>query len=241
MKIDETDPLRRARAVARSPKKAVQRTDETAGRTITDATSILGIPQHELTDKVREAIMKLMAEVDRLRRDMEQNKKRITFLENLADQDTLLPIANRRAFVRELTRMMSFSDRYGVASSLLYFDLDSMKEINDSYGHSAGDAALNHIAELLVNNVRGSDVVGRLGGDEFGVILAQADQATANEKAAFLTQAIESVPFEWEDKKLKLSVAVGAYTFQAGENAGEALAAADRAMYERKQSKNEGR
>ena len=240
MKIGETKPVRGTGPVARKTDEAARSAGEAAPAAVSDVTTILGIPEHELTPKVQAAIMKLMEEVDRMRRDLEQSKKRITYLETLADQDTLLPVSNRRAFVRELTRMMAFSERYQSPSSLLFFDLDSLKNINDRYGHGAGDAALSHVADVLVKNLRSSDVVGRLGGDEFGVILAQGDQATANEKAAFLANAIEQVPFDWQGNKIKLSVAVGAYTFQGGENAGQALDAADRAMYERKQAKEEG-
>jgi diguanylate cyclase (GGDEF)-like protein len=238
VKINKTGRLGGTGAVSPSARKTVERGGEVAPRTISDATSILGIPEHELTDKVRAAIMKLMAEVDRLRQEMEQTKKRISYLENLADQDTLVPVANRRAFVRELTRMISFSERYDAPSSLLFFDIDAMKEINDRFGHAAGDAALIHIVDLLVNKVRSSDLVGRLGGDEFGVILAQADQATANEKARLLVEAIENLPFSWQGYPIRLNVTVGAYTFRGGDNAGEALAAADRAMYKQKQTKN---
>jgi len=238
MKIREANRLRGAATVAGAPETATGPAAAAGVQAVGDVTSILGIPEPELTENVRKAIMKLMQDVDRLRQELEQSRARINFLENLADQDTLLPVANRRAFVRELTRMMAFSERYGGPSSVLYFDIDSMKEVNDTFGHGAGDAALAHVAEVLLNNIRSSDVVGRLGGDEFGVILAQADEATANEKAALLADAIETVPFAWHDKQIKLTVAVGAYTFQGGDNPGEALDAADRAMYRRKQARN---
>ena len=127
--------------------------------------------------------MALLDEVSRLRQELDLTRKRISHLERMADEDSMLPIANRRAFVRELTRLISYSERYGTAGSVLYFDLNGMKEINDRYGHPAGDEALRHFARLLVANVRDSDVVGRLGGDEFGVILAQADEAQARDKA----------------------------------------------------------
>jgi diguanylate cyclase (GGDEF)-like protein len=241
MKIDDSNRLKGPGGVLRRGDKTVEGAGSAAPRAIADTTTILGIPEHELTPKVRAAILRLMEEVDRLRRDLEQSHARITYLENLADQDTLLPVANRRAFVRELTRMMAFSERYGAPASLLYFDINAMKDVNDTHGHSGGDAALKHVADILVKNTRSSDVVGRLGGDEFAVVLANADQDTANEKAALLAAAIEDQPFEWHGHNIRLTVSVGAYTFRGGENAGEALDAADRAMYERKQTKNEGR
>jgi diguanylate cyclase (GGDEF)-like protein len=241
MKIGDPNPLKGAGSAARALEKAA-RAEGTGGvQSVADNTTILGIPEHELTSHVRDAIMRLMAEVDRLRQELHQSQTRISYLENLADQDTLLPVANRRAFVRELTRMMAFSERYGAPGSVLYFDINQMKDINDTYGHGGGDAALVHVADILVKNTRSSDVLGRLGGDEFAVILANADQATANEKASLLADAIEQAPFVWQGREIKITVSVGAYTFRGGEKAGDALDAADRAMYERKQTKVENR
>ncbi len=209
--------------------------DATAAAPTADVATIAGIPRDELTPKVRDAIELLMHEVQRMRQELEQAEKRVAYLEKLADEDSLVPVANRRAFVRELSRMAAYSERYSSVSSVLYFDIDGFKEINDQYGHAAGDAALQHIAEIFMLNVRESDVVGRLGGDEFGVILAQSDAAAAAEKAAILAQAIETTPFVWENKGLKVGVSYGAYTFSGKENAGEALQRADHAMYKQKQ------
>ena len=83
----------------------------------------------------------------------------------------MLPLLNRRAFVRELTRYISFAGRYNTPASLIYFDLNHLKKTNDTLGHAAGDAVLAHFTEVLTAHVRDSDSVGRLGGDEFGVLL----------------------------------------------------------------------
>jgi diguanylate cyclase (GGDEF)-like protein len=210
-----------------------------APRAPADSASVLGIPDHELTPKVRDALMRLMAEVDQLRRDLEQSRERIAFLERLADQDALAPIANRRAFVRELSRIMAFSERYDSAASVIYFDVNGLKPINDTHGHPAGDAVLMKIADMLVENVRESDIVGRLGGDEFAVILSQADEATASEKARALVQKIEAEPLDWQGHAIPIRVSYGVYTFRGGDSAGEALAAADRAMYAHKQTRKQ--
>jgi len=178
--------------------------------------------------------MRLMEEVETLRREIEQSRQRISYLEQLADQDTLAPIANRRAFVRELSRIMAFAERYGTASSLIYFDVNDLKPINDTHGHAAGDAVLMQVAETLLGNVRESDVVGRLGGDEFAVILSQADEDQAVEKAADLVRRIEGQTLDWNGTDIAINVAHGTYTIRGGDSAQEALAAADRAMYERK-------
>lgn len=201
----------------------------------TDSAEVLGIPETELTPKVRSAIMNLLSEVQRLRDEIHQSQRRIAYLEQLADQDTLVPVINRRAFVRELSRVMSYGNRYAVNSSVLYFDINGMKTINDAHGHAAGDAAVLHVARTLTENVRESDVVGRLGGDEFGVILSHADAAMAQDKAQMLSAAIRTSPFTWKGSAISLTVSYGAYTFDQGESADAILEAADRAMYAHKQ------
>ena len=212
---------------------------ESAGASgeVVDVMTIAGIPETDLAPKVRQALKMLMDEVQRLREDLRQAQTRVGYLEKLADEDSLVPVANRRAFVRELSRMAAFAERYNAPSSVLYFDINGFKQINDKHGHAAGDAALTHVAALLAEHIRESDIVGRLGGDEFGVILAQSDQANAAEKAASLATLITKSSVDWQGVALKLSVSYGAYTFSGGENAGEALAHADRAMYAQKQAK----
>ena len=241
MKIDPRSPkeigaarnVQRAAPVAARDKGAPA---ATASSGPVDVTSVMGIPEAEFTPRVRQAMMALMAEVDALRRELQLTQARLKNVEQLADQDTLAPVANRRAFVRELSRMMSFAERYGTPSAVVYFDVNGLKQINDSLGHSAGDAALTRVAELLSANIRDSDTVGRLGGDEFGVILSHADQAAANEKGASLAKVIEDTPFEWQTKQVRLSVSWGSHAFTTGGDPGHALDAADREMYARKRN-----
>ena len=180
--------------------------------------SVMGIPEPELTPKVRQALVTLMEEVGRLRGDLERTRERLAHPERLADQDTLIPIANRRAFVRELSRVMSYVERYETPSSLVHFDVNSFKEINDTYGHAAGDEALHVVSNIFLQSIRESDVVGRLGGDEFGIILAHTDRAGAIEKAEALVESMRRAPFTWAGKRIQLEVAYGIYTFQAGED-----------------------
>ena len=196
-----------------------------------DEASIMGIPSVELTPKVRAAIDRLLHEVQHLRDELEMAKKRMDHLEQLADQDPLTPVMNRRAFVREMSRIMAFAERYDATSAVLYFDVNGLKEINDNLGHAAGDKALSHVAEALVANVRGSDVVGRLGGDEFGVILARADEEQARTKAQQLAEAIAADPVDLDGKPTSINVAYGAHGLTADQEASDALDAADRAMY----------
>jgi diguanylate cyclase (GGDEF)-like protein len=196
-----------------------------------DIPSLAGVADTELTPKLRQALIGLLGEVEQLKRELTEARARIGYLERLADEDPLMPVANRRAFVRELTRMMSFAQRYGASASIVYFDINSLKQINDGYSHAAGDAALLQVARILVENVRNSDVVGRLGGDELGVLLVQTDQGLAEQKAAQLAAAIAAEPLLWQGREIRLGVAFGVYSFSGSEKADDAIDAADRAMY----------
>ena len=191
MKIGETPRVSTAGEIRRAVVKpdAATTSRVAAPRPIDDTMSVMSIPEPELTPKVREALMTLMEEVGKLHTDLDRTRWRQVHLERLADQDTLTPIANRRSFVRELSRVMSCTERYEEPSSLIYFDVDSFKDINDNFSPAAGDAALLAVAGILVQNIRESDTVARLGSDEDGIILAHTDHDGGIEKAESLASA----------------------------------------------------
>jgi diguanylate cyclase (GGDEF)-like protein len=237
MKIERTSATRAARSVGAA---AYARRVEAAGTVdAVDAVvpaSVLGIPESEFTPRVRDAIMGLMGEVDSLRRELSQTRARLDEAEKTADQDHLLPLLNRRAFVRELTRYIAFSGRYNTPAALIYFDMNHLKRINDNFGHAAGDAALRHFAETLLSHVRDSDCVGRLGGDEFGVLLTHADQDQALKKADVLAEALRATPPVWNGAEIPVSFSYGAFELKSGDNADLAMARADEAMYAQKKA-----
>jgi len=200
------------------------------------ALGIPGIAADALTPELRAGLAQLAAERNRLRGELAKARGRIASLERLADEDSLTSVANRRAFVRQLTRTIAFTHRYGVPASVVYFDLNDMKQINDRFGHPMGDAALRHIAKVLCENIRSSDIVGRLGGDEFGVILAQTDEAQAHSKAAALAKAIAETPLQQGGLTITISAAYGVYAFSRTDDPQHAIEAADRAMYQQKRA-----
>jgi diguanylate cyclase (GGDEF)-like protein len=237
MKIERSTPSRATRAVGTAA--YTHRVEATGAVDSGDAVlpaTVLGIPEGEFTPRVRDAIMSLMGEVDTLRRELTQTRARLDEAEKSADQDQLLPLLNRRAFVRELTRYIAFTGRYNTPASLIYFDMNHLKKINDSHGHAAGDAALKHFAETLVSHVRDSDCVGRLGGDEFGVLLTHAAQDQALKKADVLADALRATPTIWKGLEIPVSFSYGAFELKPGDNADLAMARADEAMYTQKRA-----
>src|SRR6267154_1522439 len=96
-------------------------------------------------------------------------------LERLATQDPLTNVLNARAFSHELAQELSRNRRYGRPLALIYLDLDDFKSVNDAHGHATGDAVLRLVADAMRGAVRQADVVGRLGGDEFGVLMPETD------------------------------------------------------------------
>ncbi len=192
-----------------------------------DLAERLGVDPADLTPRVRAALLGLEGEVQRLR-------ARLAEVETLADLDPLTPVLNRRAFEREMQRAIASAERYDEELSLVFFDLNGFKDVNDLFGHAAGDAALKHVADVLAANVRGSDIVGRMGGDEFAVVLTRASSEDAARRAGQLAAMIEAEPVRWRAQLFKLSVAHGVRPFVKGKSALELIAEADAAMYLRK-------
>jgi len=202
-----------------------------------DRTAFLGLSEVELTPSVQAALLTLMSEIDDLRSEVAQLKAKLGEVEELADRDALTPLLNRRAFMRELARIRTFSQRYGSPASLVYFDLDGFKAVNDRYGHAAGDACLCAVAERLMSQVRESDVVGRMGGDEFAVILAQADRQTAVSKAESLAEAIEATPIRFGAWTAPLHISFGVREISQELDADALLSEADASMFVRKRER----
>lgn len=202
-----------------------------------DKAAFLGLEPAEMTPAVQTAVQTLLMEIDDLRGEVGRLKARLTETEGLADRDVLTPLLNRRAFLRELGRIRTFAVRYGAPASLVYFDLDGLKSVNDRFGHAAGDAALRTVAERLAGNVRESDIVGRMGGDEFGVILVQADQQVAETKAQALARAIEHEPLRFGDWSAPMHVSWGVKEITETSEPEALVAAADAAMYANKRAR----
>ena len=185
------------------------------------------------------ALKTLMVEIDDLRAEVGRLKFKLNEAQGLADMDVLAPVLNRRAFLREIKRVAAFAQRYGSPASLVFFDLDGFKSVNDRFGHAAGDEALKAVAERLLSNVRETDVVGRIGGDEFAVLLVQADQQTASAKADTLAAAVSGTPVQFGEWSAPLHISYGVREIEPGADPEVALAEADASMFLRKRTRKE--
>ena len=179
-------------------------------------------------------VQRLVEEISRLRAQVAQLQERVEQLDHLAHQDSLIDLPNRRGFLRELERLIARVSRYDAKAAMLFVDVDGLKTINDSCGHLAGDQALIHVAELLASGVRKSDVVARIGGDEFGILLENADEPSAHETAARLIDMIADCEFLHAGEALPLSVAIGVGMIGASDTAESVMDRADEEMYRRK-------
>jgi len=182
----------------------------------------------------RAIVMRLAAEVDALAAELEASRARITDLEARIDIDPLTNTLNRRGFERELKRSLAYVKRYDTSAALIYIDLDGFKPVNDRHGHAAGDAVLKAAAATLLRSVRASDVVGRIGGDEFAVLLWNVSGPAAAAKALALETAIYATPVNCGASTLVVGASAGTALLGALDTAAEVLARADAAMYARK-------
>lgn len=196
----------------------------------------MGLPQARVEEEFP-PVASLLAENERLKREIAIARARIGELEARADIDPLLDILNRRGFERELKRSLAQVKRYGTQAALMFIDLDSFKAVNDRYGHGAGDALLKAVTRELVANVRASDVVGRLGGDEFGVVLWRVEEAQASAKARELEALIDRVGVAHGQARVQVGASVGAALLLPDVTPTEMIEAADRAMYARKEER----
>jgi diguanylate cyclase (GGDEF)-like protein len=207
------------------------------GAVAVDQARFLGLGEDEMTPAVMAALATLVIELDDLRAEIGRLKARLFEAEAAADQDPLTSVKNRRAFLRELKRIAAFGQRYDVPASLVYFDLDDLKSLNDRFGHAAGDTALKAVADRLCGNIRESDVVGRMGGDEFAVLLVQADHATAQAKGEILARLVEAEPIQTGAWLAPIRVSWGVRQIDPGADAEALIADADIAMFAMKRSR----
>jgi diguanylate cyclase (GGDEF)-like protein len=160
-------------------------------------------------------------------------------LRYLADHDSLTGLLNRRRFRAKLDRYVSFSARYGGQGAVMIIDIDGLKAVNDRLGHQVGDNLIRRISAILRERVRGTDIVARLSGDEFAVLIPQTDTAGALQLGEDLrSQVAEGFPSDTDAGAATISVGITMFGGKGSGGSEAVLVAADQAMY---RAKEEGR
>jgi diguanylate cyclase (GGDEF)-like protein/PAS domain S-box-containing protein len=176
-----------------------------------------------------------------IERDVTLDKRQMDDLEHMADRDTLTGIPNRRALLRrfelEIGTMRAcwspLPNRRGVC--MAFIDVDHFKQINDDLGHIIGDAVLFNIADRLMENVRRSDMVGRIGGEEFAVCMPGVTLHEARVLAERLRCCVEEAAFDTPAGPVAATISVGVAAFEKGDTLASLMERADSAMYTSKQ------
>lgn len=170
--------------------------------------------------------------------DITERKRLESELRHVADTDWLTGLNNRRVFMQKLADEIERARRYGHPLALLMIDLDHFKQINDTHGHAAGDEALRVFASLAQIRLRASDHVGRLGGEEFGVILPESDQDGAVRMGQRLLDVFVSTPIHMHCRAdvFSCSFSAGVAFFRPGDTPDTLLSRADHVLYHAKSS-----
>ncbi len=157
--------------------------------------------------------------------------ERMQELQRLADHDSLTGLKNRRRFEEDLNTEMARADREGLPVALLLLDLDNLKEVNDSLGHGGGDRMIVEVAGALGSRMRETDVLARIGGDEFAIVLPRCDAAEATIVAEAIVSAIRE--HSWDDGRQSATTSIGIAVFssKSGTTLDELLLLADNALY----------
>jgi diguanylate cyclase (GGDEF)-like protein len=184
----------------------------------------------ELDKTLKYALLAMEEAEKRIKRQ----EKRIKYLESLSVTDELTQLLNRRGFLMQFRYSLSISRRTKIGGAVIILDLDGFKDINDSYGHAAGDNVLESLGSCLSTNVRDTDFVGRIGGDEFSILMPGATRKTVTRRITRIHSAISGLSFPWNNKNLSVTASIGRYDYVSTEKEQDILDHADANMYKQK-------
>ena|SRR6202140_1859034 len=170
--------------------------------------------------------------IKRLRRQLLEKQDHYYVLRNLAMIDPLTGLYNRRFAEQRLAAEVARSERKGHPLTVLTLDLNNFKEINDTFGHPAGDQVLQEFASRLNKVIRGSDLAVRLGGDEFLVVLPECTL----EQLKLVLDRLRSFELDWQGQKIPVTFSAGWKDYEMGDRPEEMLARADQALYTSKRA-----
>ena len=176
-----------------------------------------------------------------IKEDITDRKRMEADLERLATTDSLTGTLNRRQITKVANQELERAQRHGHPTSIILLDIDELKEINDQYGHAAGDLAIQHTAKTLLENLRTIDSLGRYGGDEFVILLPETDHLEAAQVAERLRATMKDKKVLYRDQDLHLSISLGLIPVMGGSNERASdfdtlTQLADKALYQAKEA-----
>lgn len=173
-----------------------------------------------------------------MKEETAEYKKRLTIQKHKLFLDSLTQVHNRAALDERLEQEYKRWLRYRTPLCMAIIDIDHFKNINDNYGHMAGDKALKVVAKALQSALRDTDFIARFGGEEFVVLLPNINPDKFQKPLETLRQTIKSIPFRFRDAKVEITISIGATLFKDGDNPSDVFERADKALYH---AKNTGR
>ncbi|MDG4721083.1 MULTISPECIES: GGDEF domain-containing protein [Thalassospira] len=209
-------------------------TDEDLRELRSMGSALLTITKKDASPTLANSVTSLIQHTRSLQNKLDHQRSRIDQLEKLVEADELTGAYNRRGFLRRFRETLARSKRTGRHGILIIADINDLKKINDTFGHQLGDAAICHFVKVMKSHVRADDYVARIGGDEFAILLCEADQDKASTRVSDLEFALKSFPLMGRRLSMKLSASFGFAPFDGDSDLQNLLKAADEEMYQNK-------
>ncbi|HCM84404.1 MAG TPA: GGDEF domain-containing protein [Alphaproteobacteria bacterium] len=191
----------------------------------------------EMDDDLLGRALRLVSEANDL---LVAQRNKINKLEGIVSRDEMTGLLNRRGFEEQLSQELSRVRRgQSMGCSMVIFDLDDFKAINDNYGHPAGDAAIRKVGEFFNKTVRETDVIARMGGDEFALILTNIENTMAERRAKLLSDQLNQLSIQWDSKVIPLHGSYGLARCVTEDKFDRLYRAADEALYRAKVHRKE--
>ena len=187
--------------------------------------------ENRLIASLRKKNRELRSTLDYLRRTREE----VDYQELLANTDQLTGLYNRRCLDVQLEKFIERSHDTGVGLALILVDLDDFKQVNDAYGHTAGDVVLRGVSSIINECVRSSDLPCRFGGDEFAIVLTEIEPPKAVERAEAIRRLVEQMEPVPSNPEISAKASVGGAMLRSGETAAELFERADKELYRAKE------
>jgi len=203
---------------------------------VNNVQQVIETAEHKQKHKFRHKFQNMVRQIKELQDETQGYQKILKQQSKQLNIDFLTKIPNRAAWSERLEIEISRFKRYKTPLFIAIIDIDAFKMINDTYGHLAGDKVLNTIAQALQKSIRTTDYIARFGGEEFTLLLTNVSHQQAQEVLNKLCQQISSLPFQFKQESVTVTISIGFTEFMAEDESDQAFNRADKALYEAKRN-----